>query len=363
MDFPLQYCPEGWQRLQRLRGLYDERQQDRIFAHMEVPTEAIRRFAAGHFHDPAECPDLNDRAAFWDEYLAERVAVLDDSIPMAYLSELDQGLYGGIVGGEVRFMANPENGWISSMVPPVFKDWSDLPKLSLRHCSPWYQFYLRELEVFRRASAGKFGISHFIVIDSLNFVFELWGATRTYLELIDNPHLVCKAVEFAHRLNLDVQQRFFAAIPLLAGGTCSNMAQWIPGRIISESVDPFHMTTVAYFERWGREPVERMFAAFDGGVLHLHANGRHLQEAVSSLRGLKALLLGDDRGFPTAFSVLPSLKARSGNLPLVVGVEFPDFLAALQSHQLLGGIMYKVRGVPDSDTANRIMDHVRAYRV
>ena len=35
------------------------------------------------------------------------------------LSELDQGLYGGLLGGDVRFLAHPENGWISSMVPPA----------------------------------------------------------------------------------------------------------------------------------------------------------------------------------------------------------------------------------------------------
>jgi hypothetical protein len=106
-----------------------------------------------------------------------------------------------------------------------------------------------------------------------------------------------------------------------------------------------------------------MLAAFDGGVLHIHGNGRHLLEAVSSLRGLKAIFLGDDKGFPAAFSVLPALKRRTGDLPLVVQVGFPDFLAALEAHRLPGGILYKVLGVPDSDTANRVMDRVRAYRV
>ena len=83
---------------------------------------------------------------------------------------------------------------------------------------------------------------------------------------------------------------------------------------------------------------------------------------MSSLRGLKALFLGDDKDFPTAFSVLTALKCRTGDLPLVVQVEFPDFLAALGTNRLIGGVMYKVLNVPDSDTANRAMDRVRAYR-
>jgi len=171
MEFPLRYCPDGWQRLERLRGLYEKRLQDRILACMEVPTQAVRRFAARYSDGPTERPDLNDRVAFWDALLAERATVLDDSVPAAYLSELDQGLYGGIVGGEVRFMAHPENGWISSMVLPILKEWSDLEKLSINHKSDLYQFYLLELELFRCGAEGKFGISHFILIDSLNFVF------------------------------------------------------------------------------------------------------------------------------------------------------------------------------------------------
>jgi len=362
MGFPLRYCPDGGQRLERLRGLYERRLQDRILACMEVPTGALRRFAERYPDGPTPCPDLEERVAFWDSFWAERAALSDDSVPSAYLSELDQGLYGGIVGGEVRFMAHPENGWISSMVPPIFKDWCELEKLSIDHCGDVYQFYLRELRRFRDAARGKFGISHFILIDSLNFVFELFGGTRTYLELFDHPDFVRQAVEFAYRLNLDVQQTFFNEIATLEGGTCSNMVQWIPGRIISESVDPFHMTTVEYFERWGREPVERIFAAFDGGVLHIHGNGRHLLEAVASLRGLKAVFLGDDKDIPTAFSVLAELQRRTGDLPLIVQADFRDFVAALETHGLPGGVLYKVLDVPDRDTANRLMESVRAYR-
>ena len=81
------------------------------------------------------------------------------------------------------------------------------------------------------------------------------------------------------------------------------------------------------------------------------------------MRGLKALFLGDDKDFPSAFSVLAELKGRVGDLPLVVQVEAPDFISALEAHRLPGGVLYKVSNVPDPDTANRVMDSVRDYRV
>jgi len=81
-------------------------------------------------------------------------------------------------------------------------------------------------------------------------------------------------------------------------------------------------------------------------VLPIDANGRHLLEAVSSMRGLNALFLGDDKDFPSAFSVLADLKKRVGEMPLVVQVELPDFLDALETHRLPGGVLYRVLSVP-----------------
>ena len=239
-------------------------------------------------------------------------------MPAAYLSELDQGVYGGLLGADVRFMANPATGWISSMAPPLLADWSEFDCLRFDAEHPWWRRYLRQLDAFIDASQGKWCISHFILIDSLNFVFELIGATRTYLSLDERPEMVRRAIDFAFDLNVRVHETFFARAPSLEGGTFSNFAQWLPGRVVSESIDPHHMTSVACFEQWGREPAERIMTHFDGGVIHIHGNGRHLLEAATTLRGLKAMLLADDRGFPLAFDVVEQLRARAGDVPISV---------------------------------------------
>jgi len=359
----LAYQPNAEHVLRRLRLLYERRAPDRIFAAMNLPSAALddfrRRYAEGY----CRYPDPAERAAFWDRLLRERADVEDDSIPSAYPSEFDQGLYAGLLGGHVQFMAHRENGWISSMAAPLLEDLADIDALRFDADHPWFRRYLAQLRTFAEVADGKFGISHFILIDGLNFVFELIGATQTYLSLDERPELVRRAIDFAFNLNVRVQETFFEQVPMFHGGTCSNMVQWTPGRIVSESVDPFHMTSVEYFERWGREPVQRIFDHFDGGVLHLHGNGRHLLEAVCSLRGLKAIFLGDDRGFPPAWEVLSELRARAAGIPLVVQTHFAAFVEKLRRRELSGGVFYQARGVPDADSAKRCMEEVRAYRV
>jgi hypothetical protein len=345
----------------RLRGLYERRSLGRVFACMDWPSEAVRAFGRRYRRGFCGYPDPEERVQFWDDYWREHAPICDDTIPSAYLSEMDQGLYGGLVGGRVAFSADPDTGWISSMVHPILEDWSGLERLRFYPACEWWQRYLRQLDVFVRAAQGRFGVSHFILINGLNFVFEMFGATRTYMELIENPEQVRRALDLAFDLNRTVQRTFFDRVPLVAGGTCSNMMQWTPGRVVSESVDPFHMTSVDYFERWGRGVLERIFAEFDGGATHIHGNGRHLLDAVSSVRGLKAIYLGDDRGFPPAFGVLPELRRRVGDTPLVVSVAFHDFVAGMDHGRLVGGVLYMVRGVPGADEANRTMDRVRAF--
>jgi len=351
-------------RIERLGALYGRRAGDRVFAVMHLPPgRALRAFAETHEAGYCDYPDPEERIAFWDASFSERAAVLDDSLPAAYVSEMDQGLYGGLLGGEVRLLCDTGTGWISSMVPPLLNDWDDFARLVIDFDNPWGRRYHNQLNVFRQGAQGKFGISHFILIDSLNFVFELFGAGRTYEEMIDHPEEVRRAIDFAYELNVRVQDYFFDRIPLFAGGTCSYSAQWLPGRVVTESLDPFHMASVDYFEAWGREPAERILAHYDGGIIHLHGNGRHLLEAASTLKGLKAIFFGDDTGFPEAFEVLPALRQRAGDVPFTVGVPYADFTAALAAHTLTGGVLYHISGAPDIETANRVMEQVRAYRV
>lgn len=358
----LAYKPNLQETLSRLRTLFARQAQDQVFAHFEIPSAALEQFAAKYTAGYCAPPDPHERIRFWDQRFAERSRLEDDSIPAAYLSEMDQGIVGGLLGGDVQFMAHPENGWISSMVAPILGDWSQFDRLRFDPQHPWFHRYLDELDIFVRGSAGKFGISHFILIDGLNAVFELVGATKTYMSLFEEPELVRKAIDLAYEINLAIHQAFFQRVPLLEGGTCSNMCGWLPGRILSESIDPFHMTSLEYLETWGREPVERILGQFDGGVLHIHGNGRHLLEAACTLKGVQAIRMGDDKGFPLAFDILDELRTRAGSMPLVVEVKYPRFLEAISQHQLSGGVIYQVADTPDMDTANRVMEQVRAYR-
>ncbi len=349
--------------IERLRTLYERKAGDRIFADYQIPTITMEQFRADHVEGYTSYPDPNERARFWDSLLKEKMLCEDDHIPTAYLSEFDQGLYGALIGGEMQFLKDPGTGWISSMVKPMFEELTQFDLRPFEDNHPWFRKYLHQMEIFSKISENRFGISHFILIDSLNFAFELVGATKTYLSLFEVPDTVQKIIDFAFDLNVRVQEAFFDNTPSYLGGTFSNMVQWVPGRVISESVDPFHMTSVEDYEQWGEVNVQRMFNHFDGGVLHIHSNGRHLLNAVSRLEGLKAILMLDEKDNPLAFDVLPEIKKQTGNVPLVVAVNEDAFEHHLNRNTLPGGVFYWVKSTKSVDEVNRIMERVRKYRI
>ncbi|NOR34906.1 MAG: hypothetical protein GQ579_09515 [Bacteroidales bacterium] len=357
------YKPGAGDVIGRLKSLYERKAGDRVFADFQIPSLTMDQFRADHAEGYTSYPDPHERARFWDSLLKEKVLCEDDQIPSAYLSEFDQGLYGALIGGEIQFLNDPGTGWISSMVKPMIEDLTQFQLRPFEESHPWFSKYLHQLEVFSSVSENRFGLSHFILIDSLNFVFELVGATKTYLNLFEAPETVREIIDFAFDLNVRVQEAFFDNTSSFLGGTFSNMVQWIPGRVISESVDPFHMTSVEDYEQWGEANVQRMFNHFDGGVLHIHSNGRHLLNAVSRLEGLKAIALLDEKDNPLAFDVLPEMKKRVGDVPLVISVNEDKFEHHLNRNTLPGGVFYVVKSTKNVDEVNRIMEGVRKYRI
>ena len=85
----------------------------------------------------------------------------------------------------------------------------------------------------------------------------------------------------------------------------------------------------------------------------LHRSGRGI---------VRKVIAYHDRGFPTAFDILPEARARVGDLPLVLSCGFEEFTRALVDGNLTGGVLYKVTDAPDAAAANRVMDEVRAFR-
>jgi len=329
---------------------------------MNIPNLLIEKYRTEDIDGEVGYPDIAKRAAFWDKTLSIFKNLKDDSIPSCYLSELDEGLYGGLLGGETKFIHSCSNGWISSMTVPFLKNLDYVEEFKLEEENEWFKRYKTQLGQFIDKADGKYAISHFVLSNGLNLFFELRGATNTYYDVMETPDKAGLLVDFAIKLNIWVHEVFFNTVGLIHGGTASINAQWLPGRIVFESVDPFHLTSPDMFEEWGRKPIQKVFDFFDGGIVHLHSNGHHLLENIISLNRLKCIVFYDeDFGTPT-YMKLNSLSSKSGGIPMVIPIPYEVFVDKLVKKELPTNILYDVKGAPDVKTSNEVMDEVKNYR-
>lgn len=362
MTATLAYKPNAPQIVERLSALWSRTARDRICAHMMVPSPALLDFARTHEDGPVPYPDPRERIAFWDRCLAPEREVEDDWMPIAYLSEFDEGLYASLIGGRMEFLLHADIGWVSSMCAPCLEDLSRVGDLRIDSAHPSIQRLDRQLAVFAEGARGKFGVAPFIVIDALNFVGEVRGMTQAYIDVLDAPEETAQLMRFACDLNVFVQQRVYDALAGLAGGSFVNMGSWAPGRPVLFSVDAYHMTSPDYFEQWGRPFIQPLLDRFDGGLLHLHSNGRHLLPNVRSMPGLVCVYLLDEAWNPRGYDELEKHHATADGVPLVVDCRYEEFVRDLDAKRLPGNVLYQVRSVPSADEANRAMERVRAYR-
>ena len=346
----------------RLNELYTFKGLDRIYAKMNIPNPALEEFKKKKQDGEVDYPDMEERMHFWDEFLSIYSDLEDDSIPSAYMSEFDQGLYGAVLGADIKFMQISSLGFVTSMVSPVVNDLEEARKLKLNKENSWFKKYIKQLRFFVERSNGKFGISNFILIDGLNFMMELRGATNTYYDLIDDPDGVKYAIEFAEKLNIWIHDHFFNTVGLYDGGTCNITAQWLPGRIVYESVDPFHLTSSDTFDEWGRETIQRIFNHFDGGMVHIHSNGHHLIEKVATLEKLKCIALYDDEFVEPVYKAVEQLDKKRGKIPYNISIPYEVFADRLTRKELQPNIFYNVLDVPDNICANKLMSDVKKYK-
>lgn len=260
----------------RLFDLYSGKGKDRLFAVMETPSEVLKEYARTHRSVEREYPPLDERVDFWLRLFEEKKEIEDDGIPCAYLSEFDEGLYAGLMGETVRFLDTVETGWVSSMAVPDYAQ-KGLPQLLQDLKLPdednfWLQRYINQLEYFQRCFDGKMGISHLIVCDAVNLLFELRGATQTFYDLEDDFESCKRVMDFSIRLCKQVQDIFFEKIPMIKGGTFSNLCGILKGIIVADSLDPYHLSGEEPFYAYGKRYIEEMFSFYDGGIVHIHAN-------------------------------------------------------------------------------------------
>lgn len=350
------------QVITRLSEFYRGSGLDRIYADINVPNPEMPAAVKDLQDGVCPWPVLSERIALWDMMLRAKKDVEDDSLPMCYCSELDEGLVSGLFHApDILFLMDAKRGWISSMSTPFLKD-PETP-LVLDRSGLWAERMFAQYRIFGEGARGKFGVAPLCSLVSLNFLVAMRGATSAYLDIMDE----LEPIDSIHDLSVEtarfVNDAYFNTVGLFEGGTVGLSWQWAPGRNIMDSVDAFHMTSEETFERWGKKYFERLSSFYDGSHVHIHANAYRMIPYIATLKGLASIALGDDPYNPSAMTRISDYDTLRGKVPLIVTVGLDEFVHRLEHRDLPGNVLYSVGGAQSVAEANEIMMLVREYRI
>lgn len=359
----MEYKRNYAQAVERLRIFWARELNDGILAKMNVPNPELKRYLSSDRRiGEVGYPPVEDRIRFWDAHLQVQRDVEDDAVPVAYMTQFDEGLYGAVLGGHIQFLRDPDTGWISSMCPPFLRNLHEIETLSYSEKHPWIQEMQRVYRRMAEYAHERFGMSKVITIDGLNFVVEARGAAQAYLDLQGHPDRVRRLMDFALDYNTWLGDLQDAILDEYYDSAFSYFLGWVPNRALPISVDAYHMCQPSVYREIGEEYIEQLVAHFGGGVLHLHANGRQLLPYVKRMKGLLGCMMGNDRGFEPAYALIGTFRQEAGELPLIVNAPWEWFQTELDRRGLPTGVFYLVDDVPSVEVANRTMEKVRRYR-
>ena len=351
----LLYKPNLEQVVERHRLLWTGRLPHGILAAIE-PEEA----PLGPLHSEAckVAPDLDAMIEVWEDRLAKRRELLDDSMPVARVS-FGSSAFGGYLGAEVIF--GEGGGWSR----PLLTNWSLLEALRFDDNNEWIRRQREACRCFARRAAGRFAVCELEVIDALNLAHSLRGTAQLLLDIYDHPQELRRLMAFGVGFNarlIEMQRQILGSAVYHDGGVFSRRYIWLPGQAVWLSVDAYGMCAPQIFADFGRQFLQQLIDHFGAGWLHLHANGLHLLPEVLKLERLLGISIYEDPGEPRPFDRLDEIRATTGSMPLEIWCHEDELLAGICSGTLPGGVLYRVDRVKTVDEGNRIMEQVWAYR-
>jgi len=214
-------------------------------------------------------------------------------------------------------------------------------------------------------SEGLFGINTFLRIDVLELAMELRGSTQALLDVYDHREELSRLMALGLEMNARILEREHEIIPAFRGGRFTWIGGWVPYCApVPLSVDPYVYCGASVYRDFGIEYQEALLNRFGSGFMHLHGYRLDLLEMICGMPGMlfvQGIEAGSGIG-ERAFEHLDEIREVAGDMPLLISCEYQEFLQALRSRRLPGGVLYSVHGVPNVCAANKAMEAVRQYQ-
>jgi hypothetical protein len=314
------------------------------FPMLEYPTSAA--------WSPGELltPDMIDPESFLDEeerMLREGELIADDILrgacPLTSIRWLP-----ALLGCRLRVMEE------SVFSEEETRPWKELSHLQISRSNPWLAKYIEFVLALVERSAGRFPVSHGILLGPSDIAAAVRGSSQSILDLIDEPERAAQLLRDLGSIFKQINEEAWKRIPLFAGGYFDASYQlWAPKPIIRIQEDATNLYSPKLYRRF-LQPVDRELARdYPCAFMHLHSTSLFILEAMLEIEEIRCFQINRDVAGPPVPELIPAFRAvqQAGRSLIIRGPLDPDearlVLEALEPRGLYFYLMVETMGEVD----------------
>ena len=203
-------------------------------------------------------------------------------------------------------------------------NWDELKDIYFGVNHPWFQKYVACTQALVRHSAGRYPVSHGVLLGPSDLVAALRGSIHSSLDLLDEPE---KISELLHKIGdffIQTTQEIWKHIPQFYGGYFDAQYQlWTPGPTARMQEDAIMLYSPSLYRKI-LQPVDRYIAQqFSHGFFHLHATSAPFLDALLEIEEIRCFQFNNDVSGPAFQDMIPHFqKIQQGGRSLLIRGSF-----------------------------------------
>jgi hypothetical protein len=227
-----------------------------------------------------------------------------------------------ILGNPVR--ATIQGG--SMRTSAFVHQWSDWERRTVRRHEGWLDLLARLTELLAARSGGRRAVVHTLMRGPSDLAEAVLGSELMCLSLFEHQKELRSFLEEATDTFIAILFEQLRRIPMVEGGTVNPFGIWAPGTVVRTQCDASVLLSPRHYGRWFLPYDERISAAVDCSIIHLHSCSLHVVDELLKVERPQAIQVTIETGpnVPSIATLVPIFRRILGVKPLIADGPMSD---------------------------------------